>query len=246
MIVRKFSFGIAMMAPWVDPNESRWPVHYIADSLPNRANSTLNLDAQKLRSEPDWRVLGSGGGAASIQAPLCVAETNTCQLRIVSTVAVAQPETLMYYRSDSLRASQDGYIAATMSTPVTSDSASIFLGLMDPDKLLQLGISATVAGFTDSVGAFIPGATVSTTLASSSWRVSKFGTSSAQLFSPASSSVPLLTIPYASLPTAPMRPDPSVDYDRFFFFGNWTRPGAASSATSLWSNVNYEIGATGP
>ncbi|MEO6416431.1 MAG: hypothetical protein ABIP73_10375 [Gemmatimonadaceae bacterium] len=239
-LVRTFSFGISMMAPWVEPNESRWPVHYIADSLPNRIN------LQRLRSEPDWRVLGAGGGAASIQAPGCVAGTNSCQLRIVSTVATAQPETLMYYRSDSLRASQDGYIAATMTMPVTSDSASIFLGLMDPNKLVQLGISATVSGFTDSVGAFIPGATVSTSLAGSSWRVSKFGNATAALYSPASSSVPLLTIPYASLPTAPTRPDPSVNYDRFFFFGNWTRPGAASSATSLWSNVNYEIGATGP
>jgi len=247
MQVRTFSFGIAMVAPWVEPNETRWPVHYVADSLPNRANSTLNFDSQKLRSEPDWRVLGgTGSGVATIIAPGCVAATNSCQLQIVSTVASSQPETLMYYRSDSLRASQDGYIAATMTTPVPSDSASIFLGLMDPNKLVQLGISATEAGFTDSVGAFIPGATVSTSVASSSWRVSKFGNSSAAIFSPASSTTPLLTIPYASLPTAPTRADPSVDYDRFFFFGNSTRPGAASAATSLWSNVNYEIGATAP
>ena len=240
MIVRKFSFGIAMMAPWVEPNESRWPVHYIADSLPNRSS----LDS--LRSEPDWRVLGTGGGTATILAPGCVAGTNSCQLQIVSTPASIQPETLMYYRSDSLRAAQDGYIAATMSTTVTGDSASTFLGLMDPDKLVQLGISATEAGFTDSVGAFIPGGTVSTSLASSSWRVSKFGNTSAAIFSPASSTTPLLTIPYASLPTAPTRANPSVDYDRFFFFGNWTRPVSASTATSLWSNVNYEIGATAP
>lgn len=238
MLVRTFSFGVAMMAPWVEPNESRWPVHYIADSLPNRVN------LQKLRSEPDWRVMGSGGGVATILAPGCVAATNSCQLQIVSTVASSQPETLLYYRSDSLRANQDGYIAATMTTSVPADSASIFLGLMDPNKLVQLGISATDAGFTDSSGSFIPGFTVSTSLASSSWRVAKFGTDSAVIYSP--STVRLLKIPYASLPTAPVRADPDVDYDRFFFFGNWTRPGSASTATSLWSNVNYEIGATAP
>jgi len=244
MLVRTFSFGISMMAPWVAPNESRWPVHYIADSLPNR------VDLQNLRSEPDWRVLGSGGGTATIQLPGCEAGTNSCQLQIVSTPATFTPETLLYYRSDSLQTTQDGYISATMSTPVASDSASIFLGLMDSTKLVQLGISATEAGFTDSLGAFIPGSTVSTTLASSSWRVAKFGETSAAIYSPASSTTPLLTIPYASLPAAPKRADPSANppthYDRFFFFGNMTRPGAASAGTSLWSNVNYEIGATEP
>lgn len=240
MLVRTFSFGISMMAPWVDPNESRWPVHYIADSLPNR------VDLQNLRSEPDWRVLGTGGGTASILAPGCVAGTNSCQLQLLSTPASIQPETLMYYRSDSLRAAQDGYIAATMSTIATGDSASTFLGLMDPDKLVQLGISATEAGFTDSTGAFIPGATVSASLGSSSWRVSKFGTDSAAIFSPASNTTALMIIPYASLPAAPRRADPLVPYDRFFFFGNWTRPLSGSTATSLWSSVNYEIGATAP
>lgn len=240
-VVRTFSFGISMMAPWVEPNEARWPVHYIADSLPNR------VTLQKLRSEPDWRVLGTGGGAATIQPPGCAAGTNTCQLRIISTPAPpVQAETLMYYRSDSLRATQDGYIAATMTRPATSDSASIFLGLMDPDKLVQLGISATVAGFTDSTGAFIPGFTASTSTAGSSWRVSKIGNTSAAIFSPASNTTPFVTIPYASLPAAPRRVDPDVPYDRFFFFGNWTRPGSASTATSLWSSVNYEIGASAP
>ncbi|MDQ2766335.1 MAG: hypothetical protein M3Y30_04190, partial [Gemmatimonadota bacterium] len=116
--VSDFSFGIAMAAPWVEPHENRWKVFYIADSLPNR------VDLFNLRSDPDWRVLGTGGGVATIQAPGCIAGTNTCALQIVSTTASAAPETLLYYRSDSLRASQDGYIAATMTATPSALSTS--------------------------------------------------------------------------------------------------------------------------
>jgi hypothetical protein len=240
--VTDFSFGIAMAAPWVEPNENRWKVFYTADSLPNR------LSLQDLRSEPDWRVLGNDLGAATIQAPGCLAGSNTCALQIVSTTASAAPESLLYYRSDSLRAAQDGYIAATMTaTPsALSTTPSVFLGLKDPAKLVQLGISGTLTGFTDASGAFIPTFTVATDPTRTSWRVSKVGTTSAAIYSPADSGVPLMTIPYSSLPAAPAAAGIAGDYDRFFFFGNVTQPLTASDATSLWSNVNYEIGVSGP
>lgn len=240
--VSDFSFGIAMVAPWVEPNEGRWKVFYVADSLPNR------VSLQDLRSEPDWRVLGTGGGVATIQAPGCVAGSSTCALRIVSTTASAAAESLLYYRSDSLRASQNGYIAATMTaTPsALATTPSIFLGLKDPAKLVRLGISGTLTGFTDASGAFIPTFTVATDGARTSWRVSKVGTTSAAIYSPANSGVPLVTIPYASLPAAPARGGNPGDYDQFFFFGNVTQPLVAPDATSLWANVNYEIGASGP
>jgi hypothetical protein len=243
--VTDFSFGIAMAAPWVEGNgDARWKVFYVADSLPNR----VGTDLTDLRSEPDWRVLGTGGGTATIQAPGCVAGSNTCALQIVSTNASAAPETLLYYRSDSLRAAQDGYIAATMTATPSAGSAipAIFLGLKDPDKLVQLGVSGTLTGFTDATGAFIPGFTVATDNSRNSWRVSKVGITSAAIYSPANSAVPLVTIPYASLPTAPARGVSPGDYDHFFFFGNITQPLVATDATSLWSNVTYEIGAAGP
>ena len=237
--VTDFDFGIAMVAAWVEPNENRWKVFYVADSVPNRTVFP------NLRSEPDWRVLGTGGGVATIQPANCTFGSG-CELQIVSTTASAAPETLLYYRSDSLRASQSGYIAATMSTPVTSAAPSIFLGLKDPAKLVQLGISTVLTGFTDASGAFIPGATIASDLTRTSYRVSKNGTTDASFYSPASSSVPLLTISYASLPVAPARGGNPGDYDHFFFFGNLTQPVTAPSGTSLWSNVNYEIGAAAP
>lgn len=240
--VSDFSFGIAMAAAWVEPNENRWKVFYVADSLPNR------LDLDHLRSEPDWRVLGSDVNAATIQAPGCVAGSNACALQIVSTTASSAPETLLYYRSDSLRAAQDGYISATMTATPSAGSAtpSIFLGLKDPDKLVQLGVSGTLTGFTDASGAFIPTFTVPTDAARTSWRVSKVGTTSAAIYSPANNTVPLVTIPYASLPAAPARGLNPGDYDHFFFFGNVTQPLVATDATSLWSTVTYEIGAAAP
>jgi len=178
----------------------------------------------------------------------CTAGTNTCALQLVSTTASAAPETLLYYRSDSLRASQDGYIAATMTaTPsALSTSPSIFLGLKDPAKFVQLGISGTVTGFTDTTGAFIPTFTVATDPSRTSWRVSKVGTTSAAIYSPANSGVPLVTIPYSALPVAPARGVNLGDYDHFFFFGNLTQPLTATDATSVWSNINYEIGVLGP
>ena len=237
--VTDFSFGIAMVAPWVEPNENRWKVFYVADSLPNRTVFP------NLRSEPDWRVLGTGGAVATIQPTNCTFGSG-CRLQIVSTTASAAPETLLYYRSDSLRASQSGYIAATMTTPVTSLAPSIFLGLKDPAKLVQLGISTALTGFTDASGTFIAGSTVPTDLARTSYRVSKNGNTDASFYSPASSTVPLVTIAYASLPAAPARGGNPGDYDHFFFFGNLTQPVTAANGTSLWSNVNYEIGAAAP
>jgi hypothetical protein len=76
--------------------------------------------------------------------------------------------------------------------------------------------------------------------------VSKVGTTSAAIYSPANSTVPLVTIPYSSLTAAPARGGNPSDYDHFFFFGNVTQPLTSPDATSLWSNVNYEIGAAAP
>jgi hypothetical protein len=234
--VTDFSFGLSVSAAWVDPNDNRWKVFYAGDSLPNR----IGTDLQHLQSEPDWRVLGTGGGTATIQPPACVANTGACQLQIVSGApTIGAKDTLMYFRSDSVRASQSAYIQATMSTSLLGDPTkpSVFLGLKDPAKLVQMGISTTRTGFTDSTGAFV-GTTIPTDLSRTIYRVSKFGTDSAGLYT--NNSI-LLVVPYSALPAAP----PLVGSDRFFFFGNITQTLSVAS-TSLWSNVNYEIGSAFP
>ena len=234
--VLTFRFGVAMAAAWVDPNENRWKVFYVADSLPNRVSLT------DLRSEPDWRRLGSTGSAA-ITPGGCAANTNTCTLTLTS----AAGDTIMYYRSDSLRAAQNGYIAGTVTpSALTGVDAGVFLGLKDPAKLAQLGISALLTGFADSTGVISPTFSVATDLSRTSYRITKYGTDSASIFAPAGNLVALVTIPYASLPPAPVRGSGPPNYDRFFFFGNSTASLTSTAATSVWTNVNYEIGATTP
>ncbi|MEP7086827.1 MAG: hypothetical protein ABI884_05790 [Gemmatimonadota bacterium] len=234
--VSDFSFGLSIAAPWVEPNESRWKVFYLADSLPNR----VSLD--DLRSEPDWRRLGTTG-SATITPAACAPNTGACTLSLAGTAG----DTLIYYRSDSLRANQSGYMAATLSlSTLTGAQPGVFMGMKDPVKLVQLGISTGTTGFTDSLGILVPGYTFATVLGRSSYRIAKFTTDSAAIYSPAGSTTPLMKIPYASLPPAPVRGSGPPNYDRFFFFGNVTASVGSTSATSLWSNVNYEIGAAAP
>lgn len=234
--VTNFDFGIAMAAAWVDPNENRWKVSYLGDSIPTRTS----LDV--LHSDPDWRRLGTTG-AVSITPAACAPVTGACNLTLVGTAG----DTLIFYRSDSLRASQNGYIAATLSlSTLTGAEPGVFLGLKDPTKLAQLGISTSLTGFTDSTGTLLPLYSFPTVLGRTSYRVTKYGTDSASIFSPACCGVALMTIPYSALPPAPVRGSGPPNYDRFFFFGNITASVTSTAATSLWTTVNYEIGAAAP
>ncbi|MEO9116233.1 MAG: hypothetical protein ABI311_08730 [Gemmatimonadaceae bacterium] len=231
-----FSFGLSVAAAWVDPQEARWKVSYVGDSLPTR----LSLD--DLRSEPDWRRLGTTG-ATTITPANCTPNTGACNLTLVGTAG----DTLIFFRSDSLRASQSGYMAATLSlSTLTGAQPGVFMGLKDPVKLVQMGISTSTTGFTDSLGILLPAYSFPTVLGRTSYRIAKFTNVSAAIYSPAVSTTPLMTIPYASLPPAPVRGSGPPNYDRFFFFGNLTASAGATAATSLWSNVNYEIGAAAP
>jgi len=237
--VSDFSFGIAVSAPFVDPNETRWKVFYVADSLPNR-KSFLDL-----RSEPDWRIAGTNGADTAIVPAGCAPNTGACGLQITSHVPTGQArDTLLYYRSDSVRNAQDAYITATLtiSNQSASSVATVFLGLQDQTKLVKLGISPTQIGFTDTSGAFV-GTPASINPQHNTYRVAKFGTDSAAVYAPPDSSASVLRIAYSSLPAAPAK----VLSNRFFFFGNVTRGNAgAKQATSRWTTVNYEIGAHAP
>ena len=228
--VSNFDFGIAVSAPLL--SESRFKVFYVADSVPNR------IDLRHLRSEPDWRVLASfTSGSAVISSP--------GNLRISSTpVVVTEKDTLEFFRSDSVRDSQDAYIDASMTATTlgTGTLPAVFLALQDQTKAVILGISSTLTGFADCNGAFI-GTPVATDPARTTWRVAKFGTDSAAIYSPDISTVPLVKVLRTVLPTTCAKPPGG--YDRFFFFGNVTQP-LGTTAVSNWQSVNYEIGANAP
>ena len=228
--VSNFNFGIAVSAPLV--SESRFKVFYVADSLP------IRTDLRHLHSEPDWRVLASfTSGSATISSP--------GNLRIASTpVVLTEKDTLEFFRSDSLRDSQDGYIDASMSASnlTVGSLPAVFLGLQDQSKAIILGISGTLTGFATCNGAFV-GAPVPTDPVRTTWRVAKYGTDSAAIFSPDNSNIPLVKVDRSLLPATCTKPPGG--YDRFFFFGNITQPGGPT-ATSTWQSVNYEIGANQP
>jgi hypothetical protein len=228
--VSNFNFGIAVSAPVL--NDSRFKVFYVADSLPNR------IDLQHLRSKPDWRVLVSPtSGSWVISSP--------GNLRIASTpVLFTEKDTIEFFRSDSLRDSQDGYIDASMSASTlgTGSLPAVFLGMQDQSKAIILGISSTLTGFATCNGAFV-GTPVPTDPSRTTWRVAKYGTDSADIYSPDNSNIPLVRVDRSLLPATCAKPPGG--YDRFFFFGNVTQP-LGTTATSNWQSVNYEIGANQP
>ena len=114
--VTNFKFGVSVSAAVVKPNEARWKVTYIGDSLPNRVGATLT----DLRSEPDWRRAANAGAVidTSIIATGCPAGGTTKCLRISSVTpssGALADDSLFYYRSDSVGTTDNAYISAAVT-----------------------------------------------------------------------------------------------------------------------------------
>jgi hypothetical protein len=239
--VTDFRFGVAISAAKVKPNDTRWKVTYVGDSLPVRAGTSL----ADLRSEPDWRVNGNAGAVAdtSLVTTGCAGGASRC-LRIQSTTpGLFASDSISFFRSDSVGTSDSAYIAATLAVsnlPALNGTPSIFLGLQDRTKLISFGIAQNSVGLCDGSNAFLPGASVTkdpTTV--SSWRISKFASDSVVVYA---SGTRLLKLAYASLPAAPASATPNP----YFWFGNRVTFAVINptNVTSRWSSVVYEIGAT--
>ncbi len=239
--VTDFRFGVAVSAAKVKPNDSRWKVTYVGDSLPMRAGASLT----DLRSEPDWRVSGNAGavGDTSIVTTGCAGGVARC-LRIQSTTPslFATFDSISFSRRDSVGASDSAYIAAAMTVsklPSLNSAPSVFLGLQDRTKLISFGIAENSVGLCDASNAFLLGGSVTkdpTTV--SNWRVSKFASDSVVVYA---NGARLLKQAYTSLPAAP-----AATSTPYFWFGNRVSLNLfnPTNVTSLWSSVVYEIGAT--
>jgi len=242
--VTNFKFGVSVSAAVVKPNDTRWKVTYIADSLPNRVGTGLT----QLRSEPDWRVQGSAVSVSdtSITTTGCATGATNCFQIISSTPTTLEPsDTITYFRSDSLGTTDSAYISTDLVVVnLQPTQPSIFIGMQDRVRTMLVGLSSNTVGFCDALNVFLtaPGTTNTITTSSvKNWRVAKFGTDSVNIYGDGTR---LVTYPYSSLPTAPAVTFPTA----FFSFGNralFASPNP-TAVTSLWSNVVYEIGATGP
>jgi len=241
--VTSFSFGVSVSAALLRPNDTRWKVSFIGDSLPNRVGTSL----ADLRSDPDWRFHGSAGAVTDTSnlTTSCATGTARC-FRITSATPVSgttPADTLLYFRTDSLGSTENAYMAAVVSVANLQDNApSVFFGMQDRVKLISFCMEANHIGLCNASHAFLVGGSAAlNTSVLQNWRVSKFGADSVVLYSTLGR-VKVFT--YASLPAAPA----ASASNPTFWFGNrafFASPNP-TGVVSRWSSVVYEIGATGP
>jgi hypothetical protein len=239
--VTNFKFGVSVRAAVVRPNESRWLVTYVGDSFPNRLGTSL----ADLRSEADWRVHGSAASVTDTSTVTtgCAAGASRCFRIVSATPGGAVPaDSITYFRSDSVGTSDSAYIAATVAVSnLRPNTPSVYMGMQDRVKLIQVGIASNKAGFCDASNALITGGSGTLTAsATTSWRVAKYAADSVVLYG---NGLRVAKLAYSALPAAPAAtPTP------FFFFGNRALDSnpTPTAVTSLWTQVSYEIGATSP
>jgi hypothetical protein len=239
--VTNFVFGVSVSAAWTKPNETRWAVTYVGDSLPNRSGTSLAT----LRSEPDWRMVGSTGVSdTSIANAVCAEGVENCFRIQNGAPAPSETDSLIYFRGDSLGAADNAFIEAAVAvSALKSGNPSVYLGMQDRAKAISFGIASDAAGFTTGANTFLPNGSRAVDPGSvKKWRVAKFGIDSVVAYADTLRVAGLL---YSSLPTAPIAATPTP----YFWFGNRVTYNATANptnATSLWSTVHYEIGATSP
>ena len=248
-LVTNFRFGVSVSAAVVKPNENRWKVTYVADSMPNR----VGMGLAQLRSEPDWRVQGSAGSVSdtSIQPTVtagCPAGAARC-FRISSADPSTQipTDTIRYFRSDSLATGDKAYISAdlAMGGNLRPNNPSVFIAMHDGVRKMLIGFSQQKVGFCDTNNLFLPMPNVPVSLPAgvTNWRLAKFGADSVALYGGGAPTA-VVRAAYSSLPASTGAAVPTA----FFSFGNRALLASPNptGVISLWSNVTYEIGATGP
>jgi hypothetical protein len=236
--VTDFVFGVSVSAAWVKPNENSWTVHYTGDSLPTRGDNSLD----SLRSDPDWRVVGSKVADTSIAVTFCPLSGNCLSIRHAApTTGVT--DSLLYFRSDSLGQTDSAYIDAFIAlSNLRPGNPSVYMAMQDPVKLISFGIASDKVGFTTGVNTFLASSITSTSsVASGEFRVAKFGTDSVLGYVNGARKAKVL---YSALPNVSASTPP-----RYFWFGNrvtFTSGANPTNVTSNWSSVVYGIGATSP
>ncbi len=230
--IKRYSFGIAVSAAWQPPNETRWKVDYRPDSLPTNG------------TEPFWKLLAAGSADASITTANCPIAASSC-LTLSANGTTSGP-TYMYYRADSLGATQDAYVSFSYNAVYTTGRKFQVgeVGMADDAKLIMLAIGRKTTSFVDAAGNAVgPVISNSQFTSNDQLRIAKNGNTSVALFI-GLSTTPAITLAYNQLPASPYAGASASQVKPSFMFGVDSLDG--NSFTASWSNVTYEIGVAQP
>ena len=215
--VTGFRFDVLISAPWASPNETRWKVEYPGDSLPT------------LGSEPRWKLRQTHASASATAAGgFLVLSAPTPPTREIS-----------FYRRDSVAASQDAFVEASMQyNGVSITSPGPWIVIDDDARFIALGIRSNAVGFIDATPAFIgtPFA-MNTTAAHNVYQLRKYATDSAVFYV---NGMRRGQIAYSSFSATNYAAEAPL-----IQFGHVTQT-ANRGGSSSWDYVIYEIGVAQP
>jgi hypothetical protein len=217
--VTDFRFDVLVSAAWPPPNQTRWPIRYEGDSVPD------------IGVEPRWVRNASGTPTFTLNSPSAG----------ILTIVVPALGRVAFYQSDSLNTTTNAYVESRFRTnSATMVGPEVSFGIDDQVKFIAAGISSTQAGFLNSSFAFLPGAVATTTTTFHTYQIRKFAADSVQLWI---DGVRQITRAYstfsAHLPVTP----------HGFYFGpagTGATPTSALGNSSSWDYVVYELGVTQP
>jgi hypothetical protein len=217
--VTAFRFDVLVSAAWSQPNETRWPLRYEGDSVPD------------VGVEPLWTRNAAGTPTFTLNSPSDG----------ILTITVPALGRVAFYQSDSLNTGTNAYIEARFRTnTLAMVNPEISFGIDDQVKFIAVGISSSQAGFLNSSFAFLPGAVSVTGTTFHTYQIRKFAADSAQLW--------IDGVRQATRAYSTFSAHLPVTNHGFYFgpAGTGANPTSMLGNSSSWDYVIYEIGATQP
>ena len=136
--VTDFHFGVSVSAAWAKPHDTQWTVRYTGDSMPTRFGTSLD----SLHSDPDWRVAGRDVSDSLIFTAACPFSAFSCLLLQNGTPTNVAPDSIIYFRSDSLGAADTAFIDALfVASHLKTNNPSVFLSMNDGTKRIEYGFA---------------------------------------------------------------------------------------------------------
>jgi hypothetical protein len=217
--VTAFQFEVLVSAAWANPNETRWKMSYDGDSIPD------------LNAEPPWRRNAMGAaGTFTLNNPAPG----------IITMNAAAGARLAFLQNDSLASNTSAWIEARFRTIAVTTQPEVSFGLDDDTRFIGVGVTNTQVGFLTGTFVFLGTPVTTTPTVFHTYQIRKFGADSVQLWLDGTR---IATQPYTAFSTS------IAQLQYFFYFGGVGTgfpPVSASSNSSSWDYVVYEIGSPTP